>query len=81
MASRINGRAARLPDPTGVVGRTGDERGGETPVGVHAFEVGDTIVVRMYLATGPLELRVPKAAIPPPRHTHIPGFNADATPC
>jgi hypothetical protein len=48
------------------------------------FESDDTLVVRVPLCEGPLELRVPRSAVKaankPPR-SHIEGFNADATPC
>jgi hypothetical protein len=38
--------------------------------------------VHVRLAEGPLELRIPKAAVDARRrHHHIPGCNPDATPC
>jgi hypothetical protein len=53
------------------------------------YEAGGVLVVRVRLTEGPLELRIPKATVAPlrrqpqllPRRHHIPGFNAEATPC
>jgi hypothetical protein len=47
------------------------------------YESGDELVVLVRLKDGLLELRVPRQAVPPPRapQRHIPGFNAEATPC
>jgi hypothetical protein len=52
------------------------------------YEAGSVLVVRVRLREGPLELRIPKATVAPlrqrqrvPRRHHIPGFNAEATPC
>jgi hypothetical protein len=51
---------------------------------VEVSESGDTLIVRVPLCEGPLELRVPRSAVkapkPLPRH-HIEGSNPDATPC
>jgi hypothetical protein len=51
---------------------------------VEVRESEDTVVVRVPLCEGPVELRVPRTAVKtskrPPRH-HIEGFNPDATPC
>jgi hypothetical protein len=47
-------------------------------------ESGDTVVIRVPLCEGPLELRVPRNAVKTPKRTpghHIEGFNPDATPC
>ena len=46
-------------------------------------ESDDTLVVRVPLCEGPLELRVPRSAVQAAkrRPSHIEGFNADATPC
>jgi hypothetical protein len=47
-------------------------------------DADDALVVRVRLCEGPLELRVPRAAVKAGRHDHrhhIAGFNADATPC
>jgi hypothetical protein len=50
-----------------------------------AYESDGTLVVRVPLCEGPLELRVPRTAVKDrrrcsPRH-QIEGFNPDATPC
>jgi hypothetical protein len=53
------------------------------------YEADGVLVVRVRLTEGPLELRIPKATVAPlrrqpqllPRRHHIPGFNAEATPC
>jgi hypothetical protein len=52
-------------------------------------EADGVLVVRVKLAEGPLELRIPRATVAPlrrqrqpaPRRHHIPGFNSEATPC
>jgi hypothetical protein len=56
------------------------------PAALHAdvYDSDDTLVVRVPLCEGPLELRVPRAAVREPKRLprdHIEGFNADATPC
>jgi hypothetical protein len=70
-------------------------RPADTPVATSArsttaevHEAGDVLVVRVRLAEGPLELRIPKATVAPlrqpqfvPRRHHIPGLNAEAIPC
>lgn len=82
MPLRTNGRGARLPERSAEFGPIERDFGAETSPAVHVFEVADTLVVRMYLADGPVELRVPKSAVKPPaRHCHIEGINPDATPC
>ena len=48
------------------------------------FESGDTVVMRIPLCEGPLELRVPRTAVKTPERLpghHIEGLNPDATPC
>ncbi len=87
MVRHSNGRAASLLDSAG----PGTSRPAASPARaatasppVETSDADDTLVVRVRLCEGPLELRVPIAAVKPrhhqPRH-HIPGFNADATPC
>jgi hypothetical protein len=47
------------------------------------YDSDDTLVVRVPLCEGPIELRVPRSAVKAPKRPrhHIEGFNADATPC
>jgi hypothetical protein len=50
----------------------------------HVYDSDDTLVVRVPLCQGPLELRIPRTAVEAPQRrprAHIEGFNADATPC
>jgi hypothetical protein len=87
MVSHSNGRAASLLDSVG----PGTCRPADSPVHsatlsppVEVDDADDGLVVRVSLCEGPLELRVPRAAVKARqddhRH-HIRGFNADATPC
>lgn len=69
-------RPADTPDATSARSTTAE-----------VYEAGSVLVVRVRLREGPLELRIPKATVAPlrqrhvPRRHHIPGFNAEATPC
>jgi hypothetical protein len=46
------------------------------------YESGDELVVLVRLNDGLLELRVPRASVATAKtREHIPGLNADATPC
>jgi hypothetical protein len=46
------------------------------------YESGDEVVVLVRLHDGVLELRVPRASVATEKTPeHIPGLNADATPC
>jgi hypothetical protein len=74
MVWQANGRAAAL------LGGGGSPSLAEK---AQVYEAGDALVVRVRLAEGPLELRIPKAAVDPRLHRHhrIPGCNPDATPC
>jgi len=87
MVSHSNGRAASLLDSAGPgTCRPADSPVRSAPVSppVEVDGAEDALVVRVGLCEGLLELRVPRAAVKArphqPRH-HIPGFNADATPC
>jgi hypothetical protein len=85
MVSHSNGRAASLLDSAG----PGTCRPAVSPVStatttppVAVDDGDDQIVVRISLCEGPVELRVPRAAVKAGRpRGHIEGFNADATPC
>jgi hypothetical protein len=88
MVSHSNGRAASLLDSAG----PGTCRPVESPERsvtvsppVDVSDADDTLIVRVELCEGPVELRVPRAVVKArrnqPRRHHIPGFNADATPC
>jgi hypothetical protein len=52
-------------------------------VSVEVRELDHTLLIRVPLAEGVLEVRVPENEEPgPPRQRHhIPGFNPEATPC
>lgn len=86
MVSHSNGRAASLLDSAGPgTCRPADSaKAAKVSPPVEVDDADDDLVVRVRLCEGPLELRLPRAAVKPrhhePRH-HIPGFNADATPC
>ena len=46
------------------------------------YECDDELVVLVRLSDGLLELRVPRTSLATAKAPeHIPGFNADATPC
>jgi hypothetical protein len=87
MVSHSNGRAASLLDSAGPgTCRPADlpDRSAKVSPSVEAYDADDTLVVRVQLCEGPLELRVPRASVKARRHRrrhHIQGFNADATPC
>jgi hypothetical protein len=75
MVKHSNGRAPALPDSAGpMTARTRAD----------LSESDDTLIVRVPLCEGPIELRVPREAVHAkkrPPQQHIEGFNADATPC
>jgi hypothetical protein len=76
MVTHSNGRAAGLLDSAGP-GTSGS-------ASLKVNERDDVLVVRVPLCQGPFELRVPRAADKARHHQprrHVPGFNADATPC
>jgi hypothetical protein len=87
MISHLNGRAASLLDSAG----PGTCKPADSPVRsatvsppVEVDDADDALVVRVRLCEGPLELRVPRAAVKArdrDHRRHIHGFNADATPC
>jgi hypothetical protein len=87
MVSHSNGRAASLLESTGPgTCRPADspDRSATVSPPVEVDEADDALVVRVRLCEGLLELRVPRAAVKErqrERRHHIPGFNADATPC
>jgi hypothetical protein len=87
MVSDSNARAAALLDSAGPgTCRPADlpDRSATVSSPVEVYDADDALVLRVRLCEGPLELRVPRAAVKS-RHDHprrhIPGFNADATPC
>jgi hypothetical protein len=87
MVSHSNGRAASLLDSAGpgtCRPAESPERSATVSPPVDVSDADGTLVVRVELCEGPVELRVPRAAVKArrnqPRH-HIPRFNADATPC
>jgi hypothetical protein len=53
------------------------------PSGVRVSESGEEFVVRMDVDDREVEVRIPVSEVCRPRkpRKHIPGFNADATPC
>jgi hypothetical protein len=89
MVRHSNGRAVSLLDSAGPgTCRPGDslERSRSVSPQVEVDEGDDALVLRVRLCEGPLELRVPRDALKarhrhPHLRGHIPGFNADATPC
>jgi len=87
MVRHSNGRAASLLDSAGpgTCRPVYSRRRPPTPSPpVEVNDADDVLVVRVPLCEGPLELRVPRAAVKARHHDrrhHIPGFNADATPC
>jgi hypothetical protein len=84
MATQANGQIAAVREPrTKPVRRLPDLGGSRasTAAQVHVYEAGDSVVVRMRLAEGPLELRIPKRALERLRQHRIAGCNPDATPC
>ena len=86
MVSHSNGRAASLLDSASPgTSRPADsgERSATVSPPVAVYEADDALVVRVRLCEGPVELRVPRAAVKArsQHRKHIPGFNADATPC
>jgi hypothetical protein len=84
MAWQANGRAAGILEPHGQRARRPSGTSGRSRLAEKAevYEAGDALVVHVRLAEGPLELRIPKAAIDQRRRRHhIPGCNPDATPC
>jgi hypothetical protein len=87
MVSHSNGRAASLLDSAGPgTCRPADspDRSATVSPPVEVAEADDALVLRIRLCEGPLELRVPRAAVKTRHHEHdhhIHGFNADATPC
>jgi hypothetical protein len=95
MVNDSHGRAAALLDSAGP-GTSRTDRPSAPPPRLHhvrrgtvtpradVYDSDDTVVVRVPLCEGPLELRVPRAAVKEPKRLprdHIEGFNADATPC
>jgi hypothetical protein len=87
MGSHSDGRAASLLDSAGPgTCRPAEslERSATVSPPVDVSDADDTLVVRVELCEGPVELRVPRASVKT-RHRHDPhhikGFNADATPC
>lgn len=87
MVRHSNGRATSLLDSAGpgtCRPAESPERSATVSPPVDVYNADDELVVRVRLCEGPLELRVPRAAVKArphqPRH-QIPGFNADATPC
>ncbi|HEX3268769.1 MAG TPA: hypothetical protein VHQ98_12365 [Gaiellaceae bacterium] len=84
MAWQANGRAAGFLESDGRSAERPSGSRGSSPLAEKAqvYEAGDALVVHVRLAEGPLELRIPKAAVDPRRRHHrIPGCNPDATPC
>ncbi len=87
MVSHSNGRAASLLDSAGPgTCRPADlpDRPATVSPPVEVDDADDALVVRIRLCEGPLELRVPRAAVRARDRGHrrrIDGFNADATPC
>ena len=74
VAAPSNGRSARRPSRSVRSPRFAEK--------AEVYEAGDALIVHVRLAEGPLELRIPKAAVDPRRRLHhIPGCNPDATPC
>ena len=85
MAWQTNGRAALLESDEHGARRLTDSGGHNSSLAEKAqvYRAGDDLVVRVRLAEGPLELRIPKAAFEPRLNQghRIPGCNPDATPC
>ena len=85
MPWQANGSAAASLEPHGQKARRPSDSGSRSRLAEKAqvYEAGDALVVHVRLAEGPLELRIPKAAVDPRLHRfhRIPGCNPDATPC
>jgi hypothetical protein len=84
MPWQANGRGAGFLEPHVHGARRPSGSSGRSRLAGNAqvYEAGDALVVHVRLPEGPLELRIPKAAVDRSRRRHhIPGCNPDATPC